>query len=63
MDLARRLDRPVLLGCFREVTPLPGLERGADGGPAAHYEAYLASGPRADLVRDGCPNDLGKAPR
>jgi len=63
VDLARRLDRPVLLGCFREVTPLPGLERGADGGPAAHYEAYLASGPRADLVRDGCPNDLGKAPR
>ena len=60
VDLDRRLEPKELATCFDNVQTLPTIGRGAEGGPAAVYEVYKVSGPKTDLVAQGCPNDLGK---
>ena len=54
VDLPRRLSTAELSACFNAVAPLPDLARGAafDGGTA--YAVFVVSGPRRDIVREGC---------
>ena len=60
VDLARRLALSDLQTCFANVVPLGELQRGPVGGRTKAYGVYLVRGPRADLLKDGCPNNLGK---
>jgi 4-amino-4-deoxy-L-arabinose transferase-like glycosyltransferase len=61
VDLARRLTVPDLETCFARVTPLPDLHRGPPGSKRNQvYGAYRVEGPKADLLKDGCPDNLGK---
>jgi 4-amino-4-deoxy-L-arabinose transferase-like glycosyltransferase len=63
IDLDRRVDAHDLATCFEVVTPAGKISRGAKGGKPAVYEAFKVSGPRTDLVAQGCPDDLGKKKR
>ena len=63
VDLARRLALADVQACFAKVSPAGELKRGAPGGPYRLYAAFRVEGPRADLLKDGCPNDLGKGLR
>jgi 4-amino-4-deoxy-L-arabinose transferase-like glycosyltransferase len=58
VDLARRLDPADLQRCFEHVTFVGPIQRGP---PAvkhtALYAAYRVSGPRVDVLRNGCPDD------
>ena len=60
VDLARRLTLADLQTCFAAVVPLGELQRGPAGGRTKAYGVYLVRGPKADLLKDGCPNNLGK---
>ncbi|HEX5377366.1 MAG TPA: glycosyltransferase family 39 protein [Phenylobacterium sp.] len=60
VDLARRLDARTLATCFATVTYVGEIARGAEGGPPARYAAYRVTGPKVDLMTQGCPDDLGK---
>lgn len=63
VDLDRRVNIDDLVTCFAQVTPAGTMSRGAEGGKPAIYEAYKVSGPKTDLVTQGCPDDLGKKKR
>jgi 4-amino-4-deoxy-L-arabinose transferase-like glycosyltransferase len=63
VDLDRRMALSDLLTCFGEARRVGELRRGAPGGPAKVYDAYLVARPKVDLVKQGCPNNLGKDPR
>jgi 4-amino-4-deoxy-L-arabinose transferase-like glycosyltransferase len=63
IDLDRRVDANDLATCFDVVIPAGKMSRGAQGGKPAVYEAFKVSGPKTDLVAQGCPNDLGKKKR
>ena len=54
VDLPRRIDVVALRRCFVRVQPLGGLDRGPRGEKPKRYAAVLVTGPRSDLVRDGC---------
>ena len=60
VDLSRRLHQQDLARCFAKVGPVIEMHRGLPNGPNAAYAAYLVSGPRSDLIAEGCPNELGK---
>jgi 4-amino-4-deoxy-L-arabinose transferase-like glycosyltransferase len=62
VDLGRRLGVSDLRSCFATVVPVGELARGAPGGRALLYTAYRVEGPKVDVLRDGCPNDLGRKP-
>ncbi|WP_374575602.1 ArnT family glycosyltransferase [Phenylobacterium sp.] len=55
VDLARRLKPDRLESCFASVTYVAAFDRGLPSGPAARYAAYLVSGPKVDVARQGCP--------
>ena len=58
VDLARRLNPEDLQRCFSGVAFVGTIERGAPGArKTAHYATYRVSGPRVDVLRDGCPDD------
>ena len=55
IDLPRRIDIAALRACFARVTPLGALVRGGSANrPGKTYQALLVSGPRRDVLRDGC---------
>ncbi len=54
VDLSRRFDRPLLLRCFAEVTPLGEIERGPARGARAQYSLYRVARPKLDLLNTGC---------
>jgi len=61
VDLSRRLTVEDLQTCFATVTPLGDLRRGPPGSKRNQvYGAYRVEGPKANLMQDGCPNNLGK---
>ena len=60
VDLSRRLHQQDIAQCFNSVGPALAMHRGLLRGPNAAYTAYLVSGPRSDLIAQGCPNELGK---
>lgn len=60
VDLSRRLHRQDLEQCFAQVGPAIVMYRGLPDGPNATYAAYLVSGPKSNLIAQGCPNELGK---
>ncbi|MBU4433000.1 MAG: glycosyltransferase family 39 protein, partial [Alphaproteobacteria bacterium] len=58
VDLARRMTPEDLQRCFSRVTFVGLIERGAPGArKTARYATYRVSGPRVDVLRDGCPDD------
>ena len=63
VDLDRRVGPEDLATCFSVVIPAGRMNRGAEGGKPAVYEAFKVSGPKTDLVAQGCPDDLGKKKR
>jgi 4-amino-4-deoxy-L-arabinose transferase-like glycosyltransferase len=54
VDLNRRVSMPKLRACFSSAMPLGVLERGAPGESGKAYTLILVSGPRRDLLKDGC---------
>ncbi|HEX4741182.1 MAG TPA: glycosyltransferase family 39 protein [Caulobacteraceae bacterium] len=54
VDLSRRVSLPLLRQCFATVTPLGVVARAAPGEKGRPYAFVEVSGPRRDVVRDGC---------
>jgi 4-amino-4-deoxy-L-arabinose transferase-like glycosyltransferase len=54
VDLSRRISLPLLRRCFAVVTPLEVVPRTARGEKGRPYALVEVSGPRRDVVRDGC---------
>jgi hypothetical protein len=54
VDLTRRLDRARLRTCFADVRFLGEIPRGAAGEKPKLYGVYRVSGPRRDVIREGC---------
>jgi hypothetical protein len=55
VDLGRRLNPAHMAGCFSTVTPLGDVRRGDQDETGKVYAAFAVSGPRRDLLADGCP--------
>ncbi|HEY1880378.1 MAG TPA: glycosyltransferase family 39 protein [Caulobacteraceae bacterium] len=55
VDLQRRLSEAALMGCFSTVRPLGPIVRGDSGEPGKNYAAFVVSGPRRNLLAEGCP--------
>jgi 4-amino-4-deoxy-L-arabinose transferase-like glycosyltransferase len=54
VDLRRRIDLARLRACFGAVGPLSELDRGPRAGPDQRYGAVVVSGPRVDVMGQGC---------
>ena len=54
VDLDRRLNATMLARCFARVTPEGGLARGRPGYAPVGYTAFLVSGPKRDVLHQGC---------
>lgn len=54
VDLQRRTDPRMLRQCFSQVTALGPVIRG-QGGAQGRYAVFVVSGPRVNLLADGCP--------
>ena len=63
VDLDRRVVASDLATCFTRVRALDQIVRGESEGHGIGYDVFLVSGPKVDLVLQGCPNDLGKKPK
>jgi 4-amino-4-deoxy-L-arabinose transferase-like glycosyltransferase len=55
VDLPRRIDLAALGLCFADVRPAGLARRGDGGGPYAPYAEVLVSGPKGNVLVDGCP--------
>ena len=55
IDLGRRLDGAALAACFSAVRPLGIVSRGDPGEPGKAYSVFAVSGPRRNLLAEGCP--------
>lgn len=54
VDLSRRISLPLLRHCFSTVTFLGVVDRAAPGERGRPYALVQVSGPRRDVIRDGC---------
>lgn len=54
VDLDRRLNAAMLARCFTRVNPGGELARGRPGYASVGYAAFLVSGPRRDVLHQGC---------
>jgi 4-amino-4-deoxy-L-arabinose transferase-like glycosyltransferase len=54
VDLSRRVSPVLLQRCFSSVTPVGVITRAAPGEKGKPYALVLVSGPRRDIVHDGC---------
>ncbi len=55
VDLQRRLTAKGLGDCFKNVQPLSLLVRGDGLDANSRYALFRVSGPKSDVIRDGCP--------
>ncbi len=55
VDLQRRVSTTALTNCFSAVKPLGEIARGEGGEPGKIYAAFVVSGPRRNLLTEGCP--------
>jgi hypothetical protein len=63
MDLARRLAVDDLTPCFNTVRRLGDLYRGDAGRPGIPYAVFIVSGPKVDLIKQGCRSGKDKPVR
>jgi len=54
VDLARRINAAALSRCFNAVQQEPDLIRGRAGYPLTPYGVFLVSGPKKDVLHQGC---------
>ena len=54
VDLERRIDREKLKACFSDVGSVTEIDRGPVKAKDERYAAVRVSGPKADLLRQGC---------
>lgn len=54
IDLTRRIDERRLDGCFSKVEAVGEIHRGNIHAGSTTYGIYQVSGPRRDILRDGC---------
>jgi len=54
VDLDRRLNAQMLSRCFAQVAPERELARGRPGYKPTAYAAFLVSGPKRDILHQGC---------